>query len=295
MNSRKRLPYARFLLLTALIVVPGSASSRNSSLTASTRPTHVVGNLTGTVNGTAVNLHAYITMDYTNGHTHSEVSNVPPTLGSSLRVAMSIVTVAGGTCAVTSGGAVNGSTLFGGNMVRTGGLKYLGSGDSVTIVHNVSYTGGDSIHFTGTINGTIPVIAPTDSVALGDLNELWHQDSPTQISAGLGNLQTYRVGPVGSGVWNPPPPPPVRHGKIIVYPNSTGLNVLPFDETRHVSFIEAKWLVASNTNTWDMYNVMTPMAVVPMSTPATVGVLAALLGTVGLFTLRRRRGVRGTS
>jgi PKD repeat protein len=233
----------------------------------SSSPTKVVGDMTGNINGTPVNLHVYVSLDYATGMTHAELTNVPASLGSSLRVVMSHATIAGCAAALTSGGAVNCGQLLGGNFSRDGTLNYLDTGDSIRIVQSVSYTAGDTVSFTGTMNGSIPNIPEADSVALGDMHELWHLENPTQLAVGFdaGSQQTYQTGLAG-GPWVPDPPKRVRHGKVVrknpcIPPRvDCDIILLPFDEIRILDRIVVRWNAVTRTVTWDMRNQMIPAA-----------------------------------
>jgi G2F domain-containing protein len=142
--------------------------------TAAARVMYMVGNISGTINGTAVDFDLNIKMDMTTGEETATVSRMDPEMGAILRQVTAIVTVAGPTGGSTPQGGKNLFELSGGNFVNSATMYWPRTKDKLELIHTVSYAGGDTMRVSATINGTVPIISGHDKVKFEDFTEIMY-------------------------------------------------------------------------------------------------------------------------
>jgi hypothetical protein len=113
------------------------------------------------------------------GEETAQVSRMDPELGAVLRQVTAIVTVAGATGGATPQGGQNLFQLSGGNFVNSATMYWPKTKDKLELVHNITYSGGDTMNVSATNNGTVPVISGRDQVKYKDFTEVmyWNDDS----------------------------------------------------------------------------------------------------------------------
>lgn len=146
--------------------------------TAAAQVMYMVGNISGTVNGTAVDFDLHIKLNMKTGKEVARVSNMDPEMGAILRQVPAMVTVGGPTGGATPQGGQNLFKLSGGNFVNEATIYWPRTGDKLEIIHNVSYSGGNTMHVSATINGTVPVIEAHQRVAFNDFTEIMYWGGP---------------------------------------------------------------------------------------------------------------------
>jgi hypothetical protein len=154
---------------------------------------YIVGNISGTVNGTAVDFGLNIRMDMATGEETATVDKMDPAMGAILRQVTAMVTIAGPTGGSTPHGGKNLFDLSGGNFVNSATMYWPATKDQLELIHNVSYSGGDTMGVSATINGTVPVISGADEVHFDDFTEImyWAEGNcstacPQVITTGVG-------------------------------------------------------------------------------------------------------------
>ncbi len=131
------------------------------------------GVVTGTVNGTKVDFDVNIEMNFDTGEETASTGNLPPDMGAILEQVTAIFTIAGPT-----GGRRNpplDANLFdlsGGNFTNLATVFWPDTEDTLEIIHDVTFDGGDTLFFSATMNGTVPVIELDDQVIYSDFREL---------------------------------------------------------------------------------------------------------------------------
>lgn len=194
---------------------------------------YMVGNISGNVNGTPVDFDLWIRLDMATGEETARVGGMDPAMGAILRQVTGMVTVGGPTGGATPQGGQNLFELSGGNFVNSASMYWPGTGDQLELVHNVSYSGGDTMNVSATIHGTVPVISADHEVEYADFTEIMYWDAssctacPQTITTGVGfrgdfsnaSFRSYKVGgnpfPGGTGKGatthypGPRPPKPV--------------------------------------------------------------------------------------
>lgn len=135
---------------------------------------YMVGNISGTVNGKAVDFDLHIKMDMKTGEETATVSRMDPEMGAILRQVTAMVTVAGPTGGATPQGGQNLFALSGGNFVNSATVYWPRTKDELELVHKVSYSDGDTMTVNATINGTVPVIRGSDAVVFKDFSEIMY-------------------------------------------------------------------------------------------------------------------------
>ena len=168
-SARGIAMFARVLWVAALCV-----SLHSSAVDA--RVMYLAGNISGTVNGTPVNFDLRIRMDMDTGEETAAVGRMDPAMGAILRQVTAMVTVAGPTGGSTPHGGENLFDLSGGNFVNSATMYWPGTGDQLELIHTVSYSGGDTMNVSATINGTVPVISASDEVEFEDFTEIMYWD-----------------------------------------------------------------------------------------------------------------------
>ena len=147
----------------------------------SVKPTRMEGTLTGTLNGRTVNATLLFKMNHATGEAEANLSNITPDLGPTLLQAISVGTLAGPPPSLETGGALNGSSLFRGNLVRDNTIVF-DTGHSLNIHYTASYPGtGDVIKITGRISGNAPELPLGVSVSYPGWDDEWTQIAPNQI------------------------------------------------------------------------------------------------------------------
>lgn len=245
-------------------------------------PHYMVGTFTGTVNGNSLNMNATITLDYSTGHVHAEVSPVPASIAGGFKPVTSLVTVGGATCALPIRNAENMSSLVKTGFTRYTPARFVSSGDTLGIVHTATVTGGDTVFFTATVNGTVPPIPSSADVRIGNFHDNWTQTGPGEISF-VGST-VFRIGAGGSG-------DTLVHGGRFDNPD---LNSLPFPEVRHAFNMTVAYDAGQQKLTYEQYNTISPLDSVPAVSPPIVVSLGILLGGTALYFVRRSR-TRGLS
>lgn len=141
---------------------------------AAARVMYMAGNISGTVNGAAVDFDLNITMDMDTGEETATVSRMDPAMGAILRPVTGMVTVAGPTGGGTPQGGKNLFDLSGGDFVNQATMFWPSTGDALELIHTVSYAGGDTLKVSATINGTVPKISGGDTVTVDDFTEIMY-------------------------------------------------------------------------------------------------------------------------
>jgi len=135
---------------------------------------YMKGNVTGTVNGTSVDFSLDIKMDMKTGEETATVGNMDSSMGAILRQVTALVTVAGPTGGGTPHGGKNLFQLSGGNFVNSATMYWPSTRDSLELIHTVSYSSGDTMRVSATVNGTVPVISGDDPVVFEDFSEIMY-------------------------------------------------------------------------------------------------------------------------
>lgn len=139
---------------------------------------YMVGNISGTVNGTAVDFDLNIKLNMKTGEETARVSNMDPEMGAILRQVPAMVTIGGPTGGATPRGGQNLFKLSGGNFVNNATVHWPRTGDKLELIHTVSYSGGNTMNVSATINGTVPIIEAHQRVAFDDFTEIMYWDGP---------------------------------------------------------------------------------------------------------------------
>jgi hypothetical protein len=155
---------------------------------------YMVGDISGTVNGTAVNFNLHIKVDMKTGEETATVSNMDPEMGAILRQVTAMVTVAGPTAGATPQGGQNLFALSGGNFVNSATMYWPRTQDQLELVHTVSYSGGDTMKVVATINGTVPVISGRAEVKYANFTETMYWQKNRTQSAKEAQVVTTGVG-----------------------------------------------------------------------------------------------------
>ncbi|HBL27159.1 MAG TPA: hypothetical protein DD490_10025 [Acidobacteria bacterium] len=172
MHSMARLiPFA--VLCAVLLHAPVAAA----------QTMYMVGTVSGTVNGRAVDFDLNIEMNMETGEETATVGRMDPEMGAILRQVTALVTVAGPTGGSTPQGGENLFELSGGNFVNSASMYWPRTNDRLELIHRVSYSGGDTMAVTATINGTVPVISGEDAVTFKDFSEIMYWDGPAGACA----------------------------------------------------------------------------------------------------------------
>lgn len=156
---------------------------------------YMVGNISGTVNGTAVDFDLHIKLNMKTGEETARVSNMDPAMGAILRQVPAMVTIGGPTGGATPRGGQNLFKLSGGNFVNKATVYWPRTGDKLELIHNVSYSGGNTMNVSATMNGTVPIIEGHQRVAFQDFTEIMYWDGPgSQRGAKAAQAVTTGVG-----------------------------------------------------------------------------------------------------
>ncbi len=259
-------------------------------------PTKLHGTITGTINGTPVNMTSRITLNYTTGREIADVSNVPVSLGSSLRAATALVTIGGGFGGNEQGGGVNVLHLTAGNFTNTA-FQFSGN-DTIFLNSTVSWNGvSDTANYVMSVSGRVRTIAASSTVQVQDFAECWVRDVQTS-AARIGGPSTlaassfFASGSRGILIDGGPPPPPSGGGKG----SRTDYNTQPLYPfpagglQRAASNFVTTYTQATQVLRIECTNVITPLAVVPgLTTAGSMGLATLLLSTGAVLVYRRRR------
>ncbi|MCH9650625.1 MAG: hypothetical protein K0U98_20490 [Deltaproteobacteria bacterium] len=139
---------------------------------------YIVGTISGTVNDTYVEFGLHIKMDMETGEETAKITNMDPEMGAIMRQVTAMVTIAGPTGGGTPQGGLNLFELSHGNFVNSASMYWPGTRDSLELIHEVTYDGGDTMQVTATMNGTVPIIKAEDEVEFSDFSETiyWDRD-----------------------------------------------------------------------------------------------------------------------
>ena len=243
--------------------------------TATAKVMYMVGNITGTVNGTPVDFDLNIKMDMTTGEETATVSRMDPAMGAILRQVTAMVTVAGPTGGAPLDGTKNLFALSGGNFVNSATMYWPKTKDKLELIHTVRYTGGDTLDVTATMNGTVPVIRLEDEVKYEDFTEiLYWGDSDCAnckvaraVTTGVGfngdfskaKFRSYRVGSNKTTDPLPIDPGPGGKGSLTSYtgPQPTG------PVLRTARDISTTYDEKTGTMHVHLYNFLTPVEAGP--------------------------------
>jgi hypothetical protein len=135
---------------------------------------YMVGTISGIVNGTPVDFDLNIRMDMATGEETATVSRMDPEMGAILRQVTAMVTVAGPTGGSVADGGKNLFQLSGGNFVNLATMYWPRTNDRLELIHTVTYTDGDTMRVSATINGTVPVISADYAVKYNDFSEIMY-------------------------------------------------------------------------------------------------------------------------
>lgn len=202
-------------LITRLIPAAALCVFFLHSSVAAAQVMYMVGNISGTVNGKAVDFDLHIKMDLKTGEETATVSRMDPEMGAILRQVTAMVTVAGPTGGATPQGGQNLFALSGGNFVNSASVYWPRTNDKLELVHEVSYSDGDTMTVKATINGTVPIIRGSDAVAFKDFSEIMYwgdsdgdreAEASRTVTTGVGfrgdfsnaKFRSYQVGAVTS-------------------------------------------------------------------------------------------------
>lgn len=139
--------------------------------TASADVMYIVGTISGNVNGEHVSFGLDIKLDMETGEETAAVTGMDPEMGAILRQVTAMVTIGGPTGGATPQGGKNLFELSSGNFVNSATTYWPGTGDTLELIHNVSYAGGDTMTVEATINGTVPRISGEAEVRFSDFSE----------------------------------------------------------------------------------------------------------------------------
>lgn len=163
--------------------------------TGSAQVMYMVGDISGTVNGTAVDFDLHIKLDMKTGEETAKIGNMDPEMGAILRQVPAMVTIGGPTGGATPHGGKNLFELSGGNFVNAATVYWPRTKDKLELIHEVSYSGGDTMNVRATMNGTVPVIDGDRPVLFKDFTEImrWEARSsqpgtrePQAVTTGVG-------------------------------------------------------------------------------------------------------------
>lgn len=175
-----------------LLLLPLSVPAANAASTPNVM--YMVGTITGNVNGLPVDSDIHIKMDMKTGEETAEVSRMDPKLGAILRQVTAIVTVAGATGGATPQGGQNLFQLSNGNFVNSATMYWPKSKDKLELIHTITYTGGDTMNVSATINGTVPAITLRDEVKYKDFTEVMYWSDGTGAATDTGSKRAITTG-----------------------------------------------------------------------------------------------------
>lgn len=173
--------------LTALFLLLHASS-------AAAQVMYMVGNISGTVNGTAVDFDLDIKLDMKTGEETATIGNMDPAMGAILRQVPALVTIGGPTGGAKPHGGKNLFELSGGNFVNKATVHWPRTGDQLELIHTVSYSGGDTMNISATINGTVPIIESHQRVVFKDFTEIMRWEGPPQSRRGAERAQAVTTG-----------------------------------------------------------------------------------------------------
>lgn len=160
-----------FERLTRVIPIAALCLSLHATAAAA-QVMYMVGNISGTVNGTAVDFDLNIKLDMKTGEETATIANMDPEMGAILRQVPAMVTIGGPTGGARPHGGKNLFQLSGGNFVNSSTVYWPRTGDKIELIHTVTYKGGDTMNVSATINGTVPIIDGDKPVIFKDFTEI---------------------------------------------------------------------------------------------------------------------------
>jgi hypothetical protein len=155
---------------------------------------YMVGNISGTVNGTAVDFDLNIKLDMATGEETATVGNMDPEMGAILRQVPAMVTIGGPTGGSKPHGGKNLFELSAGNFVNKATVHWPKTGDQLELVHTVTYSSGDTMNVSATMNGTVPVIKHDQKVSFRDFTEIMYWAGAAQSRRGAEQAQAVTTG-----------------------------------------------------------------------------------------------------
>lgn len=251
-------------------VTDAMGCSCSTSSTVPSRPRHIYGNITGTVNGVAINSVLSIVLNHYNGFSDANMSPIPPSVGYSLQQAISLATIAPNHNACELNGAKNLTSLGVTSATRNANVTYY-SGDTLQINYNVNSFGGDTAFLTGTITGTVPVLASGSTVNYVGWTDTWKQSSTSankMEQTGHRNFVSNPLPPSG-------PTPPFGGGYGSVVTSNGGPINLPFDQARVCTNPVASYNNATGVLHFSEYNYVYPRSFVPVCNNVQISPISA--------------------
>jgi hypothetical protein len=155
---------------------------------------YMTGNMSGTVNGQAVDFDLNIKLDMKTGEETATVGNMDPAMGAILRQVPAMVTIGGPTGGAKPHGGKNLFELAGGNFVNKATVHWPKTGDQLELIHTVSYAGGDTMNVNATINGTVPIIESHQRVVFRDFTEIMYWERAARGRRGPEQAQAVTTG-----------------------------------------------------------------------------------------------------
>jgi hypothetical protein len=247
-----------------------------SSVTILNRPVHMYGTITGTVNGVPINTTLSIVMNHYNGFSSATLSQIPSSIGYSLQQAISLATIASGPSACELNGAKNFSSLGIVSANRSTDLWYH-TGDTLKVNYNINSTGGDTIFLTGTITGTVPVIAQGSAVNYVGWTDTWKPSTSSANKMTQVGKRDFATNPLPPPFPPPLPPPPFGGGHNSIITNNGGPINLPFDEARVCTSPTALYNNLNSTLTFSEFNYVYPLSAVNACVNTQISAISANL------------------
>ena len=159
MITKILLNLVKFLMLTSIISL-NIVSASDKSKTVPPKVMYIIGNISGVVNDRYVDFGLNIKLNMDTGEETAEVSNMDEEMGAIMRQVTAMVTIGGPTGGQTTGELKNLFKLSNGNYVNSASMFWPSTQDRLTLIHDVSYEGGDTMKVIATINGSFPEGSP---------------------------------------------------------------------------------------------------------------------------------------
>lgn len=155
---------------------------------------YMKGDISGTVNGTPVDFDLDIKLDMKTGEETAVIGNMDPDMGAILRQVPAMVTIGGPTGGSKPQGGKNLFELSKGNFVNSSTVYWPRTGDQLELIHTVSYSGGDTMKVSATMNGTVPIISGDQPVIFKDFTEIMRWGKPLRRPGAKAATQTVKTG-----------------------------------------------------------------------------------------------------
>ncbi len=243
----------------------------SSTVIIPSRPRHMYGNITGTVNGVAINAVLSIIMNHYNGFSDATISPIPASVGYSLQQAISLATIGAPPSACELNGAKNFSSLGMTSVNNLTDLWYY-SGDTLKVNYNTNSYGGDTIFVTGTITGTVPVLATNSTVSYIGWTDTWIKSSTSMNKmehTGQRNFVSNPTPPL-------PPPPPWGGGKNTHITNNGGPINMLVDQARVCTSPVATYNNATSALHFTEFNYVYPLSMVSICNNTQIAPISAV-------------------